>query len=284
MDDIGLGRVAIVHIGHVTDIHHRTIHHPDRQLAQLLDGRGCVVQPHRVFQAANLLVADRQNQVLRRQRVGDVLRRQAARVQRLHLEVDLDQPLLAPIGKGNGRARHGHQRRAHRVDPQVKQRLLRHALPRHRELQDRHRRRVVIEDQRRRDAGRHLAHHHLGYGGDLGIGHGNVDARLEKNLDDANAGIGIGLDMLDVVDGGGQRALVQRTDTSGHLLRRQAGVLPGHRNHRYPDFRKDVRGGSQRRQGPDDHQQQGHHHEGIGPLQRYPYRADQHGKVFSSGP
>ena len=33
-------------------------------------------------------------------------------------------------------------------------------------------------------------------------------------------------DVLDVVDRGRQRALEQRGDAAGHLIRRQAGVLP----------------------------------------------------------
>jgi hypothetical protein len=33
-------------------------------------------------------------------------------------------------------------------------------------------------------------------------------------------------------------ALEQRRDAAGHLVRRQAGVLPGHRDHRHPDLGK----------------------------------------------
>ena len=37
---------------------------------------------------------------------------------------------------------------------------------------------------------------------------------LEEDLDDADAGIGLGLDVLDVVDGGGERALERRDDAA----------------------------------------------------------------------
>ena len=59
---------------------------------------------------------------------------------------------------------------------------------------------------------------------DLRVGGADVDARLEEDLDDADAGIGVGLDVLDVVDGRGQRALERRDDAARHLVRRQAGV------------------------------------------------------------
>jgi len=57
-------------------------------------------------------------------------------------------------------------------------------------------------------------------GGDLRVGRSDVDVGLEEDLDDAEAGIGIGNDMLDVVDRGRQRALELRRDAAGHLVRR----------------------------------------------------------------
>jgi hypothetical protein len=43
--------------------------------------------------------------------------------------------------------------------------------------------------------------------GDLGVGGADIDVGLEEDLDDAEAVIGIGDDVLDVVDRGRQRAL-----------------------------------------------------------------------------
>ena len=116
------------------------------------------------------------------------------------IEVDLDLPLLAAIGRGDRRARHGGQRRADEVLAEVEQLLLGQLRAGQRQLQDRHGRGVVVEDQRRRDAGRHLLQHRLRERGDLGGGGADVDAGLEEDLDDADAGQRLALDVLDVVD------------------------------------------------------------------------------------
>jgi hypothetical protein len=45
----------------------------------------------------------------------------------------------------------------------------------------------------------------------------------EEDLDDAEGGIRIRLDVFDVVDRRRQRALERRDDAPGHLIRRQPG-------------------------------------------------------------
>ena len=97
---------------------------------------------------------------------------------------------------------------------------------------------------------------------------------LEEYLDDAKAVIGIGDDVLDVVDGGGQRALERRGDASRHLVRRQAGVLPDHPDHGDPDVGKDVGRRTQRSQRADDQEKQRQHDKRIGPAQRNTYQCD----------
>ena len=54
----------------------------------------------------------------------------------------------------------------------------------------------------------------------------------------------------------------------GHLVRRQAGVLPDHADHGDADVREDVGRRAQRGQRPDDQQQQREHDEGVGPAER----------------
>ena len=74
--------------------------------------------------------ADRRDQVLRGERVGDVLAGKAARLQRERIEVDLDLAQLAAERPGDRRPRHRHQRRAHLVDADVGEGLLGEALAR----------------------------------------------------------------------------------------------------------------------------------------------------------
>ncbi len=72
-----------------------------------------------VFELADLLGADRGDEVLRRQRIGDVLARQTAGLQRRRVEIDLHLALLAAEGIRDRRAGHGDQRRAQLVDAEI---------------------------------------------------------------------------------------------------------------------------------------------------------------------
>jgi len=91
-----------------------------------------------------------------------------------------------------------------------------------------------------------------------------VDARLEEDLGDADGGVGGRLDVLDIVDGRGERALEQRRHAAGHLLRRQAGVLPDDRDDRDADVGEDIDRRAQRRQRPDDQDREREHDKGVG--------------------
>ena len=184
------------------------------------------------------------------------------------IEIDLDLALLAAERIGNGGARHGDQRRAQLIDADVGEILLGQSLARQRHLDDRNGGGAVVEDQRRRRARRHLLEQRLRDRRHLGVGGADIDVRLEEDLDDADAVIGIGDDVLDVVDRGGQRPLERRGDAPRHLVRRQAGVIPDHPDHGDPDFRKDIGRRAQRGQRPDDQQQQREHDESIRPAQR----------------
>ena len=268
MDDVGLRRIAVAHLRDVAHIDHRAVDGLDRQVAEVAELGGGVVELHRIFEGADLLAADRRDQVLRGERIGDVLARQASRLQRGGVEIDLDLPQLAAERVGNCGAGHRDQRRAHLVDADVGQLLLGEALTRQRHLDDRHGRGVVVEDQRRRRAGRHRLDHGLRDRRHLRVGGVDVDARLKEDLDDAEAVVGIGLDMLDVVDGGGQRALEGRGDAAGHLVGRQAGVLPDDADHRNADVGEDVGRRAQSGERADDQDQQRQHDERIGARQR----------------
>ena len=61
-------------------------------------------------------------------------------------------------------------------------------------------------------------------GSHLRVGGADVRAWLEKYLNDAKAGKGVGLDVFDVVDRRRQRALELRHHPPRHLVRRQASV------------------------------------------------------------
>ena len=72
--------------------------------------------------------------------------------------------------------------------------------------------------------------------------------------------------MLDIVDGRRQSSLVLGDDAAGHLIRRQAGVLPDDADHRNADLRKDIDRRAHRSQRPDDQEEQRKHDEGVWPV------------------
>jgi len=69
--------------------------------------------------------------------------------------------------------------------------------------------------------------------------------------------------VLDVINRGGQYALVDRNDMVGHLLRGQAGVVPDHTYDRDIDFREDVRWRLENNYWADDQNQKRHYDEGV---------------------
>jgi hypothetical protein len=266
--DVRLRRVAVAHARDIADVDHRAVDRLDRKIAEIVDRARRVVELERVLEIANLLGADRRDEVLRGERVRDVLPRKAARRERGGIDVDLHLARFSAEGVRDRRTRHGHEPRAHDVESEVGEVLLGESVARKRELEDRHGRRVVVEDQRRRRAGRHLLQHGLRDGRDLRVRGRDVDAGLEEDLDDAESAVRVRLDVLDVVDRRRQHALIQRRDAPGHLVRRQARVRERGRDDRNADVRKDVGRRAQRSERPDDEDQEREDDERVGAVQR----------------
>ncbi|MGY4486666.1 hypothetical protein ACVWWR_005857 [Bradyrhizobium sp. LM3.2] len=214
MDDVGLRRIAVAHGRDVAHIDHRTVDGPDRQIAELVDFQRRVVELDDVLELADLLRSDRRDQVLGCKCVGDVLAGETASLERGRVEVDLDLALLAAERIGDRCAGHCDQRGAELVDADIGKVLLGEAVTRQRHLDDRHGRGGVVQDQGRRRARRHLLDQRLRDRRDLRIGGADIDVRLKEDLDDAKAVVGVGGDVLDVVDRRGQRALERRRDAA----------------------------------------------------------------------
>ena len=215
VDDVGLRRIAVAHVGDVAHVDHGAVDGLDRQVAELFDPGAaqllswtayskspifCVPTGVIRFCAASALATSWPD----RPRACSACGLRSICIWRG----------LPPIGIGDRRARNRHQRRAHLVDADVGEVLLGQALAGQRDLDDRNRRSAVVEDQRRCRARRHRSDQGLRNRGDLRVGGADVDIGLEEDLDDAEAVIGIGFDVLDVVDGRRQRALERRGDAA----------------------------------------------------------------------
>jgi hypothetical protein len=109
------------------------------------------------------------------------------------------------------------------------------------QLQNGHARGVVLDDVGRGGARRKDAQQRLRDGRDLRQGHLDLGVGLEVEPDDRSAAIGLRLDVLDVVDGGGHGPLEDGDDALFHLFGRKAGVAPYHdADHRDIDVGKDI--------------------------------------------
>ena len=198
-----------------------------------------------------------------RKRIGDILAGQAAALERARIEIDLYLPRLTAERKRDRRPGNRDERRAQDVEAEIGKRLFRHALAGQRQLDDRHGRGVVVQDQGRRGAGRQLSQQSLGDRRDLGIGDTNIHVRLKEHLDDTDTDIGVGFDMLDVVHRCRQRTLKRRRDATGHLIRLQPGVLPDHGDDGDLDLREDVDRCAQDGERPGDQNDQREHQKRV---------------------
>ena len=104
--------------------------------------------------------------------------------------------------------------------------------------------------------------------GHLRIGRADIDIGLKEDFDDTDAVVRVGDDVFDVINGRRQRPLERRDDASGHLVRRQPGILPDHTDHRDANVGKNVGGRPQRGERSDDQQKQRQYDKRIRPAQR----------------
>ena len=195
-------------------------------------------------------------------------------LQRNRVQINLNLPHLAAIRRRYRRARHRGQLRADEVLAKVEQLLLTDVGAGHGQLQNRHRGRVVVQDQRRCDARRHLLEHGLRDRRHLGGRGADIDVRLEEDFDDTVARQRLRFNMVNIVDRGAELAFIVINHPSRHVFGRQAGIGPDGADHRNPDVREYIGRGTQGGEWAENQDQQRQHHKGIGPLQRNAYKRE----------
>jgi hypothetical protein len=274
-DDVGLRRMAVVHEGDIADVGDRAVLRADRQVVDVSDLERARIEPDRVLGITDLLGARGHDQVL----VGDgvlyIGRRETLRAQGIGLEIDLHLAHRSAKGVGNRGAGNRRDLRPDDLVAEIEQLRLGQPIARHGELDNGHARGVVLDDQRRLDAGRHLFERGLRIGRHLG--HRDIDIRfgLKEELDDRDAGVSVRLDVLNVVDERRDEALELSGDAPRHLIGSHARVLVRDGDDRNANVGEDVRGHSRTQGRAEDcecaeqRQQQREHDEGVGAPQRH---------------
>ena len=253
-----------MHVSYVTEEDDGAVDLLHRQVVDLLEhDRACVKRDVPV-EFTDFLVAGRQDEVLYRDGVDDVVGRHVVGLHSLLIEIDLHLQNLAAIGRRHCRASHGRELRPDEILAEIEQLHLRQLFARQRKLQNGHARSVVAQHVGRGDAGRQELEHGLRGSGHLRQSGGNVDVFLEEDLDHAVAGQRLQLDMLDVGDLRGQVAFVEVDDTAGHIVRQQAVVGPDDADYRNVDVGKDVGRSQQRGADAENRNHDGEHDERVG--------------------
>ena len=244
-------------------------------MVEVVDARQTAVQPDRILRSGELRGARRQDQVLQVQGVRDVERRQSLRVQLVEVEIHHDLAVLPAERVGHGGALDGRQRRPDEVVGQVENLLLLERRAAQPELQNRHARRVVLEDLRRKRSRRHVADLHLALRHDLREREIHFHAGMKVDPNDRHALVGLRFDMFNADDVRGEPAFEIRDDAALHLFRRESVVLPDDADDREVDIRKDVDGHRGNRDAAQDGDEQRHDDERVRAPQREP--DDPHG-------
>ena len=262
---VGLRGVAVVDEAHVADMNHGSVDIADRDVVQVRQDFRAAVDGDVVFDRPHLGRAGGDDDVLFHDGVDHVLGRETPRIERIGIDADVHRAVLAAVGKRNGRASHRHELRPDEAVREVRHLLLGELIAAEAQHDHRHGGRVVLDDQRRRNArregpkqglrdGRHLSHRGV-----------HVGARLEVELDHAGPSDRQRLQVLDVVDRRGECPLDDRRDAVLHLFRGEPAVAPDDADHGNVDVREDVRGHGSDGQDPQDGDEEGHDDESVRP-------------------
>ncbi len=95
--DIGLRRESVADMRHIAHVQRRPIRRLDREIVQLRNRLRSSIHLNVIFERPHLHRSRRQNNVLRVDRVHDVGRREAVRLQLRQVEINLDLAQLSSV-------------------------------------------------------------------------------------------------------------------------------------------------------------------------------------------
>ena len=238
---VGLDLLRVLGIADVGDADRRLPDGLHRQVVDLLDGAQLAVGVDVVVQHADLHIAGRQNQVGIVHGADHVHQAQLVRFQFVGVRVDHDLAVPAAERLRHAGAGHAGNLVAHLELSQIAQRGFVQALALERHQAHREAGSIELQhDRRQRARGKaaQLRHREIGDGSHRRV---RIGARLEVDLDDADAGKGARFDVLDAA-AEREEAFEAAGDVGLDLLRRHAGIERGHDHHRDVHRREHVDG------------------------------------------
>ena len=269
-DDVGLRNGAVGNGGDVFEVDRCAIDLLERKVSKAGERGGSAVEANVVFGRTDLCGATGLDDVLIADGGEDFGRREAFGLKFFGVEVHHDRTLATAVDAGDYGAGNGDQLRPDDVHTVVVELLLTEALAGESELENGHAGRGEIDDLRRENSGREVLEHLLGVGGDLGVGGVEGRAGLQVDFDDVLTVEAGRFDVLDVIDEGGEGALVGAGDAAFDLFGAEAGVLPGNGDNRDIDVREDIGGCPEDEHRRSDQDEDREDDEGIGPVKRKP--------------
>ena len=121
LNDVGLRRRTVMDIGDVTHEDDRAVDHFHRQIVEVRDSLGGIVEIDCEFVGPNLLCSDRIDLVLQGERLADVCGRKTVGAQRILVEVDLHRPCRPAIRIRDLSARYRYKLRPDEIQGEIGQ-------------------------------------------------------------------------------------------------------------------------------------------------------------------
>ena len=267
-NNVGLWRKTVAYVGDFAHVRCGAVHGFYRQIVQFVHALRTTVHFDGVFERTHFGRAGGQDQVLRGDRIDNVHGGKAVRLKGGGIRIHRDEALFSAVRKGSGGALNRGELCADEVVAEVKELLFAESIAREAKLNDGNGGRRINNDQRRGCPGRQKTQKRLRNGGGLRERRLNIRVRLEKDLDDGNAGKRLRLCMLDVVDKRGDAALNVARDAQFHFLRLKTVVGPDQADDGNIDRRKNVRGRAHEHHRGQENDDERHHDKRVGPLKR----------------
>src|SRR5271154_280906 len=198
--DVLLYQPAVVNLADVLYEYGCPVRHLDRNIVEIIDGRGGRVGLNRILLVTNFCGAGGKRQILSIDRIHYVKRGQPLGEQLRRIEINHDLAIFSARRRRKRDPRYRGQLLADSIDAVVIELLLAERIGTQAYLKHRDARRIELHHRRGLDSRRQRRADAVGRRHNLRYGEVKIDVWLEENLLHREPGQGLSLDVLDAVD------------------------------------------------------------------------------------